>query len=361
VSSVQEKAMSDVERWNALVSRDPAHDGRFFYGVVTTGVYCRPSCKSRRPLRKNVRFYASTTEAERAGLRPCLRCRPGDTSLHDRTTKAVHELCAYIERHADEPLPLRELARRAGKSPFHLQRRFKAIIGITPRQYVEACRLKAFKSGLRAGESILDSTFSSGFNSSSRVYERVDSRLGMTPAQYRKGGKGLQISYATAPTPLGPALLAATDRGVCYVGLGSIPALVRELEDEFPEATLTRMPRANEGRLSDWIRALKDHLCGESHRMDLPLDVRGTAFQTRVWSFLQSIPYGQVRSYEEVARAVGSPGAARAVGSACAQNRTALLIPCHRVIRGDGSAGDYRWGRGRKERLLRAERQLREA
>lgn len=346
--------------WNAVATRDKSKDGVFFYGVTTTGVYCRPSCGSRRPLRKNTRFYASAADAERDGLRPCLRCRPQAAAEPSAITEKVQQLCRYIETHADEDMNLAALSRRVQASPFHLQRSFKAIVGVTPKQYAEACRLKGLRSKLRDGRSVTDAIYDAGFGSSSRVYERVDTRLGMTPKQYRQGGKGVEISYAVSESPLGTLMMAATDRGLCSVQIGAREAeMLERLGKEFPGAVISRMQPQRSGQFRRWMRSLAEHLEGMNQRLDIPLDIKGTAFQVKVWNYLQRIPYGEVRSYSEVARAIGRPAAVRAVGSACASNRLALVIPCHRVIRGDGGLGGYRWGLERKRALIDRERAVR--
>lgn len=346
--------------WNALAARDKSKDGAFFYGVMTTGVYCRPSCGSRMPLRRNVRFYASTADAERDGLRPCLRCRPQALAKPSAMAQKVQQVCRYIEAHAGEDLKLATLSRRVHASAFHLQRSFKAIVGVTPKQYAEAYRLKSLKAKLRDGHSVTDAIYDAGYGSSSRVYERVDTRLGMTPKQYRQGGKGVDISYAVSQTPLGTLMMAATDRGLCSVQIGEREAdMVERLGKEYPGAVISRMQPRRSDQFARWMKALAGHLEGVSQQLDIPLDIRGTAFQVQVWNYLQRIPYGEVRSYAEVAKAIGRPAAVRAVGSACANNRLALVIPCHRVIRGDGGLGGYRWGLDRKRALIERERAVR--
>mgnify|MGYP001559291388 CR=1 FL=1 len=352
--------MNDELCWVAVAARDKSQDDRFFYGVITTGVYCRPSCGSRRPLRKNVRFYASTADAERDGLRACLRCRPKAPAARDAMAEKVQQVCRYIEGHADEDLTLAALSRRVRTSPFHLQRSFKAIVGVTPKQFAEASRLKTLRGTLRDGRSVTDAIYDAGFGSSSRVYGRVDTRLGMTPKQYRQGGKGVAISYAVSETTLGTLMMAATDRGLCSVQIGERAAdLVAGLAKEFPGAAIARMRPQRGDQFARWMRSLAEHLEGVQQRIEIPLDIRGTAFQVMVWNYLQRIPYGEVRSYAEVARAIGRPAAVRAVGSACARNRLALVIPCHRVIRGDGALGGYRWGLERKRALIERERTVR--
>jgi AraC family transcriptional regulator, regulatory protein of adaptative response / methylated-DNA-[protein]-cysteine methyltransferase len=342
--------------WQAIERRDGGLDGELFFGVVTTGVYCRPSCPSRRPLRKNVRFYATAAEAERDGLRPCKRCRPLDRE-RDRAAATVRELCRHIEAHPDAAPDLAELAARAGLSRFHLQRTFKAVAGVTPKEYVEACRMRQLKGSLRKAKDVTEAVYDAGFGSSSRVYERADTRLGMTPMQYRRGGQGVAITYASAPTPLGLLMIGATDRGICFVQFGdSEEELSAALRREYPAAQIAPMASPYPPEFERWMTALTRHLAGAQPRLDLPLDIRATAFQMRVWNYLQSIPYGEVQSYGEVAAAIGKPSAVRAVARACASNTVALAIPCHRVIRGTGELGGYRWGLGRKRALIDGER-----
>lgn len=271
--------------------------------------------------------------------------------------RRVRSIAAYIEGNLDGDLSLARLSREAGVSRFHLQRSFKAALGVTPRQYAEACRLRSLKRNLRAGEDVLAAAFGAGFGSASRVYERVDTRLGMTPAEYRRGAASVAITHAAVETSLGLLMIGATDRGVCFVQFGKSSAeLERELRREYPEADLNAVAKPWPQPLREWIAALEQHLKGARPRLDLPLDVRATAFQMRVWSYLQSIPYGETRSYQEIARGIGKPSAARAVAQACAQNRVALAIPCHRVIRSSGEPGGYKWGLQRKRNLLEAEK-----
>ncbi len=345
--------------WSAVIAKDKRQDGRFFFGVITTGVYCRPSCPARPPLRKNVRFYETPAAAERDGLRACLRCRPLATLAADPNTERIRALCEYIRQNAagGVSLTLEDLSRRSGLSPFHLQRSFKAIVGVTPKQYLEGCRMDAFKGGLRSQRSVTDAIYDAGFGSSSRVYERADTRLGMTPAEYRAGGKGTAISYVSVQVPLGLLMIGATDRGLCFVQFGESHAeLLAELRKEYPAAVLTEMAQPYPRQFRLWVDALIRHLSGHQPDLDLPLDVRATAFQLKVWRYLQSIPYGNVRSYAEVAESIGRPGAARAVARACASNLVAIAVPCHRVIRGTGELGGYRWGLERKRVLLDQER-----
>lgn len=354
-------AGADESRWRAVVAKDRHRDGDFVFGVVTTGVFCRPSCPARSPKRQNVRFFATAAAAARGGFRPCRRCKPLDDRADQETGRLIADTCAYIQMHADQPLTLETLARRTGLSRFHLQRTFKAAVGISPAQFVEACRLARFRHSLRGGTSVTDALYAAGFGSSSRLYARVDSRLGMTPSQYRNGGRGVAIACASTATPLGTLMIAATSRGVCFVQFGESPqALQSALRDEYPQAVIEMLRRPYPPQFTAWVTALLEHLREPVKAIDLPLDVRATAFQLKVWRYLQSIPAGSVQSYQEVAKGIGRPGAARAVAAACASNRMALVIPCHRVIRGDGSLGGYRWGIERKRRLIDRERRARQ-
>lgn len=346
--------------WKAVQERDASQDGDFYYGVLTTGVYCRPSCSSRRPLRKNVRFYATPAAAEADGLRACKRCRPLENRADRRTVARIEKLCRHIEAHAQDAHTLETLARQAHLSPFHLQRQFKAVTGVSPKQYVDACRLRVLRQGLRGGGSVTRAIHDAGFGSASRVYERAATRLGMTPKQYRAGGAGVTISWAASRTPLGPLMMGASDRGLCFVQFGdSQDALLAQLHSEYPHALLEPMGEGQREAFGAWMRALASHIEGQPPSRQLPLDLRGTAFQMKVWAYLQQIPSGELRSYAEVAQAIGAPRAVRAVASACAANRVALLVPCHRVIRGDGGLGGYKWGLDRKRSLIDRERAAR--
>jgi AraC family transcriptional regulator of adaptative response/methylated-DNA-[protein]-cysteine methyltransferase len=343
-------------------ARDRDQDGRFYFGVLTTGVYCRPSCPARLALRKNVRFYETPAEAERDGLRACLRCRPLAATGEDANTGTIRDLCRFLEDHCDASLRLEDLGRRAGLSPFHLQRSFKAIVGVTPRQYQEACRLRKLKGELRSGGQVTGAIFEAGYGSISRVYEKAGAQLGMTPLQYRRSGKGVTISYAGVESPLGPMMIGATDRGLCFVQFGArIEDLEVALRREYPAAAIEPLLAPYPHQFELWMGALFGHLEGQQVRLELPVDVRATAFQMKVWRYLQTIPYGEVQSYGEVAAGIGQPSASRAVASACASNRVAIVIPCHRVIRGTGELGGYRWGVERKRVLIDQERAARAA
>jgi AraC family transcriptional regulator, regulatory protein of adaptative response / methylated-DNA-[protein]-cysteine methyltransferase len=343
--------------WKAVQERDLSQDGRLYFGVLTTGVYCRPSCPARRPLRRNVRFFESPDEAQSAGLRPCKRCRPLET--RDAAAARMEEICRYIETHSDESLSLDVLAQRAGMSRFHFQRTFKALLGVTPKQYHDAHRVRDLKTHLKSSTDVTAAVYDAGFGSSSRVYERADTRLGMTPNDYRSAGKGVRITYVSFETPLGLLMVGATDRGLCFVQFGDThDRLESMLRAEYPNAAFEPMREPHDPQFTAWVQALRRHLRGEQPHLDLPADIRATAFQLRVWQYLQSIPYGEVRSYTEVARGIGRPTAARAVAHACASNVLALVIPCHRVIRGSGELAGYRWGLPRKRALIDRERQV---
>lgn len=344
------QAMDEETRWRAVVTRDASLDGIIFYGVRSTGIYCKPSCPSKRPAREQVRFFNSQDAAEAAGFRSCLRCRPRTTP--DAQTELATRACRLIEDSPDT-LSLKELGAALSVSPCYLQRTFRRIVGVSPRQYALARRVHQFKRQVKDGGSITEAIYEAGYGSSSRLYERSDAELGMTPASYARGGRGALINYTTTACELGCLLVAATARGLCAVRLGDADAeLEAALRAEFPEAKIERAS----GSLSAYVEAILRHLAGEQASLTLPLDVRATAFQRRVWSYLQSIPYGEVQSYGEVAKGLGQPSATRAVARACATNGVALVIPCHRVVRGDGEAGGYRWGVERKRAIIKRER-----
>jgi len=342
------RGLDPAECWRRVLERDPTADGAFVYAVRTTGVYCRPSCPSRRPRRERVLFFASPEEAERAGFRPCRRCRPGEAvSPWARLVEAV------CRRLAEDPaLPLSALAEGLGVRAERVRRAFRRVLGVSPREYRSALRQERFRTALRAGEGVASALYGAGYGSPSRVYGREGAPLGMTPARYRKGGEGLTVRYALAETWLGWLLVAVTERGVCAVRLGDGPEALREdLRREFPRARLEEDGAGLEPVLS----AVRARLEAPPPHPDLPLDLRATAFQARVWALLRSIPYGERWTYRQVAEALGQPGAVRAVARACASNPVALLVPCHRVVRSDGSPGGYRWGPERKEALLEEE------
>jgi AraC family transcriptional regulator of adaptative response/methylated-DNA-[protein]-cysteine methyltransferase len=343
---------NDREAWRAVEHRDVRYDGRFVYAVRSTGVYCRPSCPSRRPARANVRFFEAPDAAEDAGYRACLRCTPREPHAA-ASASAVGRARNYLDARAGEPTPLSTLARHVGRSPHYLQRAFKRAFGVSPKEYQDAVRAQRFKTRLRAGDTVSRATFEAGYGSSSRVYERANDLLGMTPAAFRRGGAGMRIEYAITDSNLGRVLVAYTERGVCAVALGASDAEVeRSLHADFPNATVESAPAATH----EWVRAVVDRVQDPRRGENVPLDVNGTAFQWKVWKALQEIPPGERRSYREVARAIGRPTAARAVARACATNRVAVVIPCHRVVREDGGAGGYRWGLERKRKLLLREK-----
>ena len=348
-----EQAYWEANFWEALETRDTHMDGVFFFAVITTGVYCRPSCPSRRPRRENVIFFQRRDAAERAGFRPCLRCKPERERARDARSELVEKICRYLEQHLDEGVTLDGLSRQLNLSPFHLQRTFKAATGITPRAYADFCRLESFKGGLREGRPVTTALYDAGYGSSSRLYERAASQLGMTPTAYRRGGAGLDIRYDILDTPAGMLLVAATGKGVCAIQFGGSAKMLDEsVRAEFPAANLQRDPAF----LSPWASQLRAHLDGRLQTLDIPLDIQATAFQRRVWEYLQTIPYGRTDTYGQIAKQIGRPLAARAVARACASNPVAVAIPCHRVVRGDGEMGGYRWGVERKQKLLRMEK-----
>jgi AraC family transcriptional regulator of adaptative response/methylated-DNA-[protein]-cysteine methyltransferase len=338
-------------RWAAIERRDAAANGQFVYSVATTGVYCRPSCASRHPHRRNVQFHETCADAEHAGFRPCKRCRPNEASLAERHADAVRRACRAIE--AAETAPeLAELAAAAGMSKFHFLRVFRKVAGVTPRRYAENHRAERVRDELRSGASVTDALYDAGFNSGSRFYEQAPDMLGMTPGQFRTGGAGVAIGYSLGRSSLGLVLVAATERGICSVRFGDTEAaLLEELRADFPLATIG--PAA--GDFASWTRDIVAHIDGDKAAPQLPLDIRGTAFQQRVWQALREIPAGETRSYSQIAARTGNPAAVRAVGTACGANPIAVLIPCHRVVRADGELSGYRWGVERKRQLLHKE------
>jgi AraC family transcriptional regulator of adaptative response/methylated-DNA-[protein]-cysteine methyltransferase len=343
--------------WRAVQKRDVTRDGRFFFGVVTTGVYCKPSCASRQPLRKNVRFYEGPAEAEKDGLRPCRRCKPLAKRGTDRSTERIRKVCRYMDTHTDEPLKLGDLASIAGMSSFHFQRTFKSKTRLTPKQYLDAKRVEKLKEELKRSGEVTQAMYEAGYGSPSRVYERANFHLGMTPNQYRQGGKGLAIAYATISSSFGKIMIGATDRGICFLQFGESRELLLDmLRKEYPSALLAPMKEPYHPDFEKWVELLEGYMAGTETNLRLPLDLKATVFQMKVWNYLQSIPYGDVQSYGEVAAAIGNPKATRAVAHACASNRVALVIPCHRVIRGTGELGGYRWGLARKRVLIDQER-----
>ena len=337
--------------WEAVLRHDRRLDGTFVYAVSSTNVYCRPSCPSRRPARHRVRFFSSPGLAEAAGYRACLRCRPR-SSDGSRTDRLVEEVRRYLDQDPDEPVTLRQLAARAGISPFYLQRVFTRAVGVSPKAYQDARRMDRFTDSLKRGEQVTSATYEAGFGSSSRLYERVNETLGMTPSAFRSGGAGVTLRHAIVPTAAGRMLIAMTERGIAAVSFGDSDAeLVASLRAQYPNAVLRRDSRG----LKQQVRVMLRCLSGRGDADRLPLDVKATAFQRKVWKALQLIPRGSTCSYRDIARAIGQPAAVRAVARACATNPVAVAIPCHRVVRQDGSIRGYRWGLERKKQLLRLE------
>jgi len=344
--------------WKAVLARDNRFDGVFVYGVRSTGIYCRPSCASRRPRQNQVTFFPMPRDAEGAGFRPCRRCRPDEAVARDQRLEWVRRLCGTLEGHdyLDGPLTLAAMAESMHLSPEHLQRTFRRVMGVTPRQYADACRLRRLKSLVKNGANVTHALYEAGYGSSSRLYERALPRMGMTPGTYRKGGKGMHIRYTIVDCPLGRLLVAATEKGISAVSVGtSDPSLTSALSREYPAAEIRRDGTG----LKEYVCTLLRYLGGGKPRLDLPLDIQVTAFQWKVYEALRAIPYGDTRTYEEIARAVGRPKAVRAVGRACATNPAALVIPCHRVVRKGGSLGGYRWGTETKQILLENEKEKR--
>jgi AraC family transcriptional regulator, regulatory protein of adaptative response / methylated-DNA-[protein]-cysteine methyltransferase len=341
--------MQSETQWQQVVARDARQDGRFVFAVRTTGIYCRPSCPSRRPRRDSVEFFVDPRQAERAGYRACLRCKPTEVSSQ---AQAVIQARKLLDE-AEGVMTLAELSKRLKVSPFHLQRLFKRATGLSPREYQSARRMQQVKQGLRKGDDVTTALYDAGFGSPSRLYEKSHQQLGMTPGTYRRGGAGVTVQFAIVASPLGRMLVAVTPRGLCAVRFGETAAeLESELRREFHSATLVR-----DEALRPYVEPLLANLRGESVTIELPLDVRATAFQMKVWEQLREIPAGETRSYSEVAQAIGDPKAVRAVARACASNPVALAVPCHRVVRSDGELAGYRWGLQRKKKLLKLEAQ----
>ncbi|MGO8798218.1 MAG: bifunctional DNA-binding transcriptional regulator/O6-methylguanine-DNA methyltransferase Ada [Roseiarcus sp.] len=339
-------------QWRAVAARDRSADGTFYYAVRSTGVYCRPSCASRLANPRNVAFFPTCGDAERAGFRACKRCRPDEAGRRERQAATIAEACRAIEA-AEEAPALGELARRAGMSPYHFHRVFKSVTGVTPKAYASAHRAERVRRELaRPGASVTAAIYDAGFNSSGRFYETADRLLGMKPSDYRAGGANNQIHFAIGACSLGAILVARSERGVCAILLGNDPeALARDLQDRFPQARLIGGDAAFEKLVATVVGFVEAPALG----LDLPLDLRGTAFQQRVWQALREIPAGKTASYADIARRIGAPRSARAVAQACAANKIAVAIPCHRVVRNDGALSGYRWGVERKRALLRSE------
>lgn len=342
----------DESRWAAVVSRDQQHDGKFYYSVATTGVFCRPSCPSRQPKRENVRFHETAEAAEAAGFRACKRCKPNQPGNGKRISGLVADACRLIES-AESHVSLRELARRAELSPYHFHRLFKSVTGVTPKGYAAALRQKRIRSDLPKSKNVTDALYGAGFSSNSRFYETSSKVLGMTPTRYKSGGKGAVIRFAVGTCALGAVLVAESDQGVCAVLLGDEPDdLLNDLQDRFPKAELIGGDKAFDKRSAKVIAAVDD----PRQKLDLPLDIRGTAFQHRVWKALLEIPAGCTASYTDIAKKIGRPKSVRAVASACGANPIAVIVPCHRVVRNDGALSGYRWGLVRKANLLKREK-----
>jgi AraC family transcriptional regulator of adaptative response/methylated-DNA-[protein]-cysteine methyltransferase len=355
--------------WHAIATRDASADGTFVFGVRSTGIYCKPRCPARRPLHKNVVFFALPAAARQNGFRACKRCKPDTAHPSDPRVAVVARVCREIEKRihaesaalaeaadADSSITLESLAKTERVSADQLERSFKSVMGISPRQYADAHRMRHLKRRLAKGDDVTTALYDAGFGSSSRLYERAPSHLGMTPATYRQGGKGMDIQYTISDSPLGRLLVAATGKGVSAVYIGDRDAALKlSLEKEYPRATLTE----NKNGMKKWVGSIVDHLRGHEPHLDLPTDVQATAFQRRVWEELRRIPYGSTRTYSDVAKAIGKPRAVRAVARACATNPTSIVVPCHRVVRSDGSLSGYRWGAQRKQALLTHESEAR--
>jgi AraC family transcriptional regulator, regulatory protein of adaptative response / methylated-DNA-[protein]-cysteine methyltransferase len=356
VSTNMPNVMDNPELWNAVVSRDTSRDGSFVFAVRSTGIYCRPSCPARRPRPEQVSFFQVPEAAEQAGFRACRRCHPRRAHARDPRIELVRQICHAIDEHDEEPQTLKTLSEETGVSAHHLQRTFKEVMGITPRQYADSRRLNQFKTNVKQGASVTEALYTAGYGSSRGLYEQSSSRLGMTPATYGRGGKGMRIIYTTADCSLGRLLVAATERGVCSVALGDSDAkLVAALFAEYPNASIDSKDTAISPSLNLWLHEVLNLISGKTPHTDLPLDVQATAFQWQVWEELRRIPRGATRSYQEIAKAIGKPQSVRAVANACARNHVALVIPCHRVIREDQTLGGYRWGMERKKQLLQKE------
>jgi AraC family transcriptional regulator, regulatory protein of adaptative response / methylated-DNA-[protein]-cysteine methyltransferase len=335
--------------WQATLARDARADGSFVLAVRSTHIYCRPSCPARRPLRRNVVFFHTREEAEHQGFRPCRRCKPNEVS---GSVALVERAARHLLESSEDVRPA-VIAKRLGTTQATLRRAFLQVTGLSLRKLADALRIKRFKAMLRAGRNITEALYETGYGSSSRVYERSNAQLGMTPATYRRGGRGMKIGYAIAKSPLGKVLVAATERGVSAVYLGDTESgLIAELRSEYPHAEIAPAPDSYQR----WVREIVHRIEGKQPRLELPLDLQATAFQRRVWQELQRIPRGTTRTYSEVARALGRPQAVRAVARACATNPVSIVVPCHRVIRQDGNLAGYRWGLSRKEQLLEQER-----
>ncbi|MEO8448621.1 MAG: bifunctional DNA-binding transcriptional regulator/O6-methylguanine-DNA methyltransferase Ada [Gemmatimonadota bacterium] len=350
-----ERSTGHDPRWDAVLARDSSFDGAFFTAVRTTKIYCRPSCPARHPKLENVSFFRTPDEAETAGYRACRRCHPRAV-LVKSDDDIVRRVSAHVIAHLDERVTLEGIARTVGLSPFYLQRRFKHATGLTPGEFTRAKRTERLRSQLRAGETVSRATYGAGFGSSSRAYDQAAKRLGMTPGQYAKGGDGMMIRHTIVTAPVGHVLIGITDRGVAAVLLGtSAASLLRALRVEYPRAKHVPLEDPAAAQVTALIAQVVRAIADQTDATAIPLDLAGTVFQQTVWRALQKIPLGETRSYRAVARSIGRPSAARAVAGACAANKVAILVPCHRVVREDGAIGGYRWGAARKRALLAAE------
>lgn len=338
--------------WHAVESKDARFNGTFFFGVSTTGIYCKPSCAARTPKRRNVVFFETPKTAEQQGFRACLRCRPDSAAAGDPQVEMALKVCQLIEDNLEENISLESLGEKMSMSPHHLQRTFKSILGITPKQYATALKIKNFKEQVNRGEDVTGAMYEAGFGSSRALYEKAADKLGMTPAAYKGKGKGMKIGYTVADCDLGKMLVARTERGICSVTFGDREnELVEALEAEFSAAEIEK----DESSLNEAVKAILSMLEGREKRFVLPLDVQATAFQLQVWETLRKIPYGETRSYKQVAESLGRPTASRAVARACATNPVAIVTPCHRVVRENGDFSGYRWGIQRKREILAKE------
>ncbi|MCH2058677.1 MAG: methylated-DNA--[protein]-cysteine S-methyltransferase [Thalassotalea sp.] len=349
--------MSNDIYWKAIIEQDSAFDFQFYYGVKTTNIFCNPSCHIKAPLKENVVYFDNISTALKAGYQACKECKPDHNANQDTGLIKFLYVCRKIEEHSEGPLTALQLANSVGLTQYQLHRLFKKYLDVTPKSYIDQIQLNTLKVNLRASGSVTDAIFESGIESTSVIYGRMKSHLGMTPKKYREGGEGVQISYALGATNLGLVLIAATSKGLVFLQFGDREhQLLAQLLSEYPRAEIELMSSRNEEQLNHWLKLLNLFIDGISIDLDIPLDVRGTAFQKKVWDFLRSIPYGKVMSYGEIAQAIGEPKAFRAVANACASNNVALVIPCHRVIRGDGAIGGYRWGESRKRVIIDTER-----